>query len=259
MIFANGGLAQGVSFLLAGLVVMPSLGARPSLVLGCTLFTLSPILTYLALVYSTNVELLQITYGVLSSFSVNIMMLVTFTLPVTWFPNHRGKVLGFINGGFGLSTTVFSPLQSYLVNPDNIAPVPVQSSENSSLASSSSYFMNETVLSNVPKSLLYLSAIFGSIFMVGIYLVVEDPKTNAKKEDEQQKLFPRLKSAWIYIYKDVSRKLDFYLLWLTRFSYLFVCAGILAHWKTFSFTQSDNDQVEIIMNLILIIIDIHFR
>ena len=259
MIFANGGLAQGVSFLLAGLVVMPSLGARPSLVLGCTLFTLSPILTYLALVYSTSVELLQITYGVLSSFSVNIMMLVTFTLPVTWFPNHRGKVLGFINGGFGLSSTVFSPLQSILVNSDNIAPVPVQSSENSSLASSSSYFMDETVLNNVPKSLLYLSAIFGSIFMVGIYLVVEDPKTSAKKDDEQQKLLQRLKSAWIYIYKDVSRKLDFYLLWLTRFLYLFVCAGILAHWKTFSFTQSDNDQVELIMNLILITIDIHFR
>ena len=259
MIFANGGLAQGVSFLLAGLVVMPSLGPRPSLVLGCTLFTLSPILTYLALVYSRSVELLQITYGVLSSFSVNIMMLVTFTLPVTWFPNHRGKVLGFINGGFGLSSTVFSPLQSILVNPDNIAPVPVQSSENSSLASSSSYFMDETVLNNVPKSLLYLSAIFGSIFIVGIYLVVEDSKTNAKKEDEQPKLLPRLKSAWIYIYKDVSRKLDFYLLWLTRFLYLFVGAGILAHWKTFSFTQSDNDQVELIIYLISIIIDIHFR
>ena len=107
MIFANGGLAQGVSFLLAGLVIIPTLGPRPSLVLGCSMFTLSPILTYVSLVFGANVALLQLTYGVLSSFSVNIMMLVTFTLPVTWFPSHRGKVLGFINGGFGLSATVF--------------------------------------------------------------------------------------------------------------------------------------------------------
>ena len=30
---------------------------------------------------------------------------VTLTMPVTWFPQHRGKVIGFINCGFGLSST----------------------------------------------------------------------------------------------------------------------------------------------------------
>ena len=32
------------------------------------------------------------------------------------------QVTGFVNGGFGLSPTVFSPLQSLLVNPANLAP-----------------------------------------------------------------------------------------------------------------------------------------
>ena len=30
---------------------------------------------------------------------------VTLTMPVTWFPQHRGKVIGFIASGFGLAST----------------------------------------------------------------------------------------------------------------------------------------------------------
>ena len=33
------------------------------------------------------------------------------------------------------------------------------------------------------------------------------------------------------------------MLWLTRFLFLVVGAGILAHWKNFSFTQSDDDRL----------------
>ena len=40
-----------------------------------------------------------------SSSSLAIITLVTMTLPVTWFPDHRGKVIGFIASGFGLSST----------------------------------------------------------------------------------------------------------------------------------------------------------
>ena len=43
-------------------------------------------------------------------------------MPITWFPRHKGKVIGFIQGGFSLAATVFSPLQSVLVNPANLPP-----------------------------------------------------------------------------------------------------------------------------------------
>ena len=43
-------------------------------------------------------------------------------MPITWFPRHKGKVIGFIQGGFSLASTVFSPLQSVLVNPANLPP-----------------------------------------------------------------------------------------------------------------------------------------
>ena len=47
-------------------------------------------------------------------------------MPVTWFPDHRGKVIGFVMAGHGLAQTVFSPLQTLVVNPENIAPVSVR-------------------------------------------------------------------------------------------------------------------------------------
>ena len=52
-----------------------------------------------------RVWLLTCVYGMVSSSSVCLVSLVCMTLPVTWFPDHRGKVIGFIASGFGLSST----------------------------------------------------------------------------------------------------------------------------------------------------------
>ena len=49
MVFSAGGVAQGVSFLLSGLVIVPVLGRRGCLLFGCCLFTLSPLLTSFAI------------------------------------------------------------------------------------------------------------------------------------------------------------------------------------------------------------------
>ena len=51
---------------------------------------------------------------------------VITVMPVTWFPEHRGKVIGFVMAGHGLAQTVFSPLQTLVVNPANIPPVSVR-------------------------------------------------------------------------------------------------------------------------------------
>ena len=47
-------------------------------------------------------------------------------MPVTWFPEHRGKVIGFVMASHGLAQTVFSPLQTLVVNPANVSPVSVR-------------------------------------------------------------------------------------------------------------------------------------
>ena len=133
--------------------------------------------------------------------------------------------------------------------------------------SSASYFTDISVLNNVPVTMLYLSAIYGVIFVLGLMVIVEAPsgirvgiKFAAQnvidvstvvalsygikdEETEKPKLMMRLKSAWMYMYKVACRDYNFYLLWMGRYLYLTIDAGVLSHWKTYSFTLSSNDQI----------------
>merc|ERR1719270_2231413 len=237
MVLSVGGIAKGISYLLGGLILVPSLGPRGSLVLASVLYTLSPVLTYVCLITSVRVEVIYLVYGVISSAAFAILLLVTMTLPVTWFPQHRGKVIGFIAGGFGLSSTVFSPLQVFLVNPSNASPT--FHYPTTSHSSKSSYFTDKSVLDNVPFLLLYMPSSSPSIFIIACFITVGAPK----KDNKQQKLSERLTSAWLYFYTDASRSLDFYLLCLARLAFMTIGAAVLAHWKTFAFTQSGDDQM----------------
>ena len=133
---------------------------------------------------------------------------------------------------------MFSPLQSVLVNPDNLAP-----GSQSSNSSVSSYFTDPAVLDNVPPTLLYMAAIYAIISIIGVFITVGPPEEKKGGQPGQPSLKQRLIAAENYFFSDAARNTDFYLLWLARFLYLTVGAGVLAHWKTFSFTQSDDDQI----------------
>ena len=78
MIFAHGGLAQGISFLIGGMILIPVMGPRLTLLLGCLMYTISPALTYACMVSNAGLEPLYIVYGLLSSFSINVIMLGNF-------------------------------------------------------------------------------------------------------------------------------------------------------------------------------------
>ena len=51
------------------------------------------------------------------------------------------------------------------------------------------------------------------------------------------------RESFSYLIKHAFKCLDFYLLWLTRFLFLAVGCGVLAHWKTFTFTHSEDDKL----------------
>ena len=162
-------------------------------------------------------------------------------MAVSWFPNHRGKVIGFVNGGVGLAPTVFSPLQSLIVNPDNVYPTSINATNYNTTeeATSTSYFTDPEVLDNVPMLLLYMSGIYAVILAIGVILVTE----KEQERTESLELSKKLSDSMSFLYHETLPRLDFYLLTLTRFLFFTVGAGALAHWKTFSFTKSDNDKL----------------
>ena len=73
MIVSTGGLSQGPSCLLGGLILVPLIGSRRSLIFGSVLFVLAPVLTYFSL--NVSVPLVSCTYGLLNGFAVNVVML----------------------------------------------------------------------------------------------------------------------------------------------------------------------------------------
>jgi len=230
MVFASGGIAQGISCMMGGLILVPVLGKRGCLIFGCLMFTIAPFLTYLCL--DTSIPTLSLTYGILSASAANMITLPTMLIPVTWFPQHKGKVIGMITSGYGFSSTIFIPLQTLLINPANIPPLQQGNS-------SSVYFTEEQVLKNFPPAFLYLGIIYIALFTVGILLTVEKDS----QDDEAPALMDRLRESFSYLIKHAFKCLDFYLLWLTRFLFLAVGCGVLAHWKTFTFTHSENDKL----------------
>ena len=157
---------------------------------------------------------MELRRKVLSSCSMSFLYIVTLVLPVTWFPNHWGAVIGFIASGFGLSSTIFSPLQTAMVNPNNVPPE-VANTNDDNVTKTSSYF----VLGNVPWLMLYLAGMYSLLLSLGYILTV----------GWQGKCLKYVELLGNYH-------------WF-RFLHLTIGAGVLAHWKTFSFTQSDNDQV----------------
>jgi len=229
MVLSVGGLSQGIFMTLGGLVLVPLLGKRVTLVLGCLAFIWSPVITYFFL--RTGVIGITISYGVLSASSA-IMLTVPLTLiPVTWFPSHKGKVIGIIVSGFGFSSFVMTPIQTFLVNPSNI---PVNST--------STYFESKDVLDNLPYAFLYMGALYTCLLLIGVLLTVEKP-AEKQSDDTRSSFQTQLRDGFLYLAHHALHRPEFYLLFFTRVFSMSVTGCVLAHWKTFLLTKSQDDQL----------------
>ena len=109
----------------------------------------------------TNLAGITFSYGILGgSGAIGAVVVPTLLIPVTWFPEHKRKVIGIITSGYGFSSFVFAPLQTMMINPSNITL-----GKEGNANSSSSYFESEEVLENLPNAFLYLGAIYASFYL----------------------------------------------------------------------------------------------
>jgi len=249
VILSTAGFAQGFSYLLAGSVLIPLFGSRRCLFIGCSVYLMAPLLSYLVI---DQVSLIPfaICYGGLSGCAVNLIVIPVMLIPVSWFPNSKGKVVGCVNAGMGLSSMFFTPLQTYIINPENIAAVKgvVDPGHN---ASTSVYFTSKELIHRIPVSLLYLAGIYATLFSVGFVLCIEktDDKKGKEKEDldEDAKktsyLWKRIRSSFQYLWTHGLRNRDFYLLFSCRFLSQVVCSALIGYYKTFCLEIVEDDRM----------------
>lgn len=162
---------------------------------------------------------------------------MTTTIPVEWYPQRRSTIIGIIYGGFGLSS-IFSPLQSLIINPKNLAPTRINITNITATeevpSTSALYFTDTEVLMNFKNGLLYMSATYTVMLSIGAALMVE--KEPSQVEMERVDLIKKISDSFSYVYNLINRG-DIHLLFTIRFLFLTVGAGALAHWKTFAFTR----------------------
>ena len=80
---------------------------------------------------------------------------------------------------------VFSPLQTFLINPENLKP------ENQT------YFTDPDVLENIPTTFLYMASIYALVFFIGFILCIESPNNandDAETESQAQEKISKMDS-----------------------------------------------------------------
>ncbi|VDK85161.1 unnamed protein product [Litomosoides sigmodontis] len=104
----------------------------------------------------------QVTYGIMFGFGQGIAYVLTISCVINWAPKHVGFVSGVVAAGFGISSSIFAPLQTIYLNPLNHKPTEF------------GYFTDRDVIARVP-SIFYTFAIVYAIMQAIGLIVICDP------------------------------------------------------------------------------------
>ena len=79
---------------------------------------------------------------------------------VRWFPDKKGTVVGIINAGYGISSTVWSQIQLAIANPNNVEAV-------EDVEGGDAFFEDEDVLNRVPTLIYTMAGIYAICLSIG--------------------------------------------------------------------------------------------
>lgn len=142
---------------------------RVSAFIGCALVTSSVALSAYAIQHSF--ALFFIVYGLLFGLGSGIAYVTAVSTAINWAPDKIGVVSGIVAAGFGLSSSIFAPIQTMIVNPLNLP------------ATKDGYFVQPELLIRVPSLFTKLALIYG-IMQAFALIVVCDPPFRKSRSNE---------------------------------------------------------------------------
>ncbi|CXI35182.1 monocarboxylate transporter, putative [Plasmodium berghei] len=143
-------ITLGLSMLL-GNYVQKKLGERLTILISCIGIFLS---FYLSSIYTHSYYLLCIFMGITYAIGYGISFTIPLSCAYKHFTNNRGLISGIVISAISLSPFLYCPLQTLIINKDNI--LPIQSGNDSK----EMYFKDINVLNRVPYVLFIQSIIF---------------------------------------------------------------------------------------------------
>lgn len=63
--------------------------------------------------------LFLVTYGFMFGLGQGIAYVVAVATVINWAPEKVGLVSGIVAAGFGISSSIFAPIQTRIINPEN--------------------------------------------------------------------------------------------------------------------------------------------
>ena len=129
-------------------------------------------------VYTTL--LLVDCFGLCLGMGFTLLFMRLMTVAMQWFPNRKGRlVFGIVSSGTCLSSSLFVPIQTVFINPNNLMP-DFRPETNSEFY----YFNQSEVLDRVPYSFLLLGMICIILQFIDVTVIVEPEniKLHVKKD-----------------------------------------------------------------------------
>ncbi|VDN59943.1 unnamed protein product [Dracunculus medinensis] len=145
--------------------------ARVAAFVGCFFMTLGTLLTFWTIQMSFSLFL--ITYGIMFGLGQGMAYVITMSVAINWARDHIGLISGIVAAGFGISSSVFTPIQTLLINPMNYKPT------------KSGYFTEKELTSRVPSVFYILAIIYTFMQLLGLLVICDPPDVSSSADDQR--------------------------------------------------------------------------
>uniref|UniRef100_A0A0N4ZT78 MFS domain-containing protein n=1 Tax=Parastrongyloides trichosuri TaxID=131310 RepID=A0A0N4ZT78_PARTI len=216
---------------------------RVAIGIGCFIMSLGVFLSSYTISYSFNAFFF--TYGIMFGLGQGIAYVTAVAVAINWAPRNIGLVSGIVAGGFGISSSIFAPIQTELINPKNLE------------ATKDGYFTQEELLQSVPNVFFKLSIVYIIMQITGLTVMCNPPSEveedeSLNKDNTFQKSTNDSLSISLYedieekdismLPSDVLRSSTFYLLFVALFCCSFYGNFYYNFYKTFGETFISDDK-----------------
>ena len=239
--------------MLVGGIAETKLGPRVVTLSGGLLMSLGVFMSHISIRF--NFWLLLVTYGLMYGIGVGVAYIGPVSCAIRWLPNWKGVASGIVVSGFGISSFIFTLIQTAYINPNNIPP-----DESLQDGSNEKYFTDSELLNRVPYVFLILGGIFTSLQILASVFIV-NPLPPGLQADESRPVVSGnatpptyspstslAESQLIRKYTDTSispcdmlKKPSFYLLWIMFFSVSTGNVLVTSLYKSFGLEEVIND------------------
>ncbi|KAL5105022.1 Oxalate:formate antiporter [Taenia crassiceps] len=240
--FSSTILALQAVFMPLGAYVATRISYRWILLAGLIFSSGGVLLTRITVYHGLGLYIL--TYCIIFGIGMGLPYSVIFSIASSWFPQKRSTVVGIISSGFGLGALVFIPIQTSIINPNNLPSV-------------GGKFPPE-VEKKVPDAFLILGGIMLGLEVIATILLQRRPEENSSLLSTTPNDEPPSSPIGSDIMTDVKpdapkgpksftvgealKCVDFYLLWIIVFLDIISVVLLTSTYKLYGLESKFDDK-----------------